>query len=140
MLELSLFPTRQYTGTFGVTTPEVSFSMLWTRQQVPRLRPAPRGRGQEDLQRGDRHRPGGDGRPEVQGEKRRGVASQHNQARAAAMIISSHIYLSVHVYDCYQFNTYLQTSNMPWHHSVYTCCIRPGSTHAARVSEEEHST
>ena len=74
--ELSQFPTRQYTATFGVTTPEVSFSMLWTLQKVRRLRPARRGRGQ-DLQRGDRHQPGGDGRPEAPGgeEKRSGVTT-----------------------------------------------------------------
>ena len=65
-LELFQFPTRQYMGTFGVTTRELLFSMLWTRQKVPRLRPARRGRGQE-VQRRGRHLPGEDGQPEAPG-------------------------------------------------------------------------
>ena len=93
--ELFLSPTRQYTGTFGVTTPEVSFSMQWTLQKVPRLRPAHRGR---DLLRGDRHQPGGDGRPEVPGERRRGVATQYCHVITAAVFVSSHIYLALLMY------------------------------------------
>ena len=54
-----------------------------------------RGRGQDPRQRGDRHLPGEDGQLEALGGGEEEAALQHNQARAAAMIISSHSYLHV---------------------------------------------
>ena len=57
-----------------------------------------RGRGrreQDPRQRGDRHLPGEDGRLEAPGGGEEEAALQHDQARAAAMIISSYSHLRV---------------------------------------------
>ena len=53
------------------------------------------GREQDPRQRGDRHLPGGDGRLEAPGGGEEEAALQHDQARAAAMIISSYSHLRV---------------------------------------------
>ena len=97
-LGLCLSPANLSTATPGITPTVPGCCTPPTLRRVARPRPALRGGLQEVLQQGDRHQPGGDGRPEAPGERRRGVATQYCHVITAAVFVSSHIYLALLMY------------------------------------------